>query len=310
MTPETAGARKPRVLVSILNHNKVDLTLATIQSLKRTEYPNFDLQLVDAGSTNDCVQRILEVEPGLRVVYGENLGYTGGNNLALDQGLREGYDHVVFCNEDIEVEPNALGFLVETAEAFSDSAVVGAVETDYFTGALRAIAGQGVSFVRGRVRWEREPPPTGTHVVPALYVQGAMVLVTRRALEAGLRLDTNLFIYYDEADLGLSARALGLRAYVDTRVVVRHKNLPPGTPPWWSCRSAYLHHRNRVYLVHKYGSASQRVLFHLGMALVELPAKAVLRTLQGHPRFAAYSAIGYLDGVLRRMGPGRVRSIR
>jgi GT2 family glycosyltransferase len=301
----TAAVRAPKVLVSVLNYKSVDDAVETLRSLESQDYPNLHLQLVDNASPNDCVAQIRTRVPHVDVrVTEENRGYCGGNNVALLQALDEGYDYVVICNEDIEVAPDAIRHLVETAEAHPDAGIVGGVEVCHFTNRVRAVRGDGFSFWTSRSVWS-EDLPEGEEPLRATYVQGAMVMFTRRALEAGVLMNEDLFIYYDEADLGFQLKRVGLRAYVDPRVVVRHKN----RVKFYNPRSGYLHQRNRVYLVRRYGKWYHRVVFHLGVALVELPAKLIVRSLQGRTQFARACFLGYVDGVAGRMGAGRLQSL-
>ena len=219
----------------------------------------------------------------------------------MRQGLLEGCDYVIVCNHDIELAPNAISQLVETAESLPDAGVIGAVELCHFTDTVTTTRGTGFSLWRGRPLWS-DDLPGDDRPLPANYVQGALVLFTRRALEAGVFMNENLFMYYDEADIGFQLAGAGLRAYVDTRVVVRHKN----REKFYNPRAGYLHQRNRVYLVHKYGKWYHRVAFHLGVALFELPSKLLVRSAQGRARFARACVLGYLDGIAGRMGSGRV----
>ena len=105
-------------------------------------------------------------------------------------------------------------------------------------------------------------------------------------------------MYYDEADIGFQLARAGLRAYVDTRVAVRHKN----REKFYNPRAGYLHQRNRVYLIHRYGKWYHRIAFHAGVALFELPAKVIVRALQGRTNFARACVLGYIDGLAGRMG--------
>ena len=300
-----ASTTAPRVLVSVLNYRGIDESVATIRSLQRQDYSNFHLQLVDNASPNDCVARIRAEVPELAIhVTHDNLGYCGGNNASLRQGLSQGYDYVVVCNNDIELPPDAIRRLVETAESHPDAGIVGAVELCHFTDRVTTARGIGFSFWRGRPLWS-DSLPDDRRTLRASYVQGAMVLFTRRALEAGVFMNEDLFMYYDEADLGFQLANAGLAAYVDTRVIVRHKN----REKFYNARAGYLHQRNRVYLVHRYGKWYHRVGFHLGVALVELPSKLVVRSAQGRARFAWACLLGYVDGLAGRVGPGRATSL-
>lgn len=297
--------RLPRVLVSVLNYRGVDDSIVTIRSLQRQDYPDFRLQLLDNASPDDSVARIRAEVPDVDIqISRENLGYCGGNNRALRQGLADGYDHVVVCNHDIELAPDALRLMVETAEAHPDAGIVGGVELNHFTDRVTTARGVGFSLWKGRPMWSDELPDDG-RPLPASYVQGAMVLFTRRALEAGVYMNEELFMYYDEADIGFRLAGAGLRAYVDPRVIVRHKN----REKFFNARAGYLHQRNRVYIVHRYGKWYHRVAFHLGVALVELPSKVLIRSLQGRARFAKACVLGYVDGIAGRMGPGRAKAL-
>lgn len=306
LNDDVDASRHPRVLVSVLNYQSVDDSVIAVRSLQQQDYPNYRLQLLDNASTGDCVARIRAQVPDVDIrVTRENLGYCGGNNYVLRQGLAEGFDYVVVCNQDIEVSRDAVRRLVETAESHPDAGIVGAVELCHFTDTVRAARGSGFSFWTGRSIWSEDLPPEQT-LLRADYVQGAMVLFTRRALEAGVFMNEDLFMYGDEADLGFRLTRAGLAAYVDTRVVVRHKN----RDKYYNLRAGYLHQRNRVYLVHRYGRWYHRIGFHLGVALVELPVKVLVRALQGRARFAWACVLGYADGVSGRMGAARATSLR
>ena len=302
---DIADAAAPRVLVSVLNYRSVDDSIVAIKSLQQQDYPNFRLQLLDNASPDDCVEQIRSHLPDLDIrVTNTNLGYCGGNNAALRQGLLEGCDYVIVCNHDIELAPSAITRLVETAELHPDAGIVGAVELCHFTDTVTTTRGIGFSLWSGRPLWSNDLP-RDDGPLPAHYVQGAVVLFTRRALEAGVFMNEDLFMYYDEADIGFQLAEAGLRAYVDTRVVVRHKN----REKFYNARAGHLHQRNRVYLVHKYGKWYHRVAFHLGVALFELPAKVIVRAAQGRTHFARACLLGYLDGIAGRMGSGRATQL-
>lgn len=302
---DIASATTPRVLVSVLNYRGVDESIATVESLQQQDYPNFRLQLLDNASPNDCVDQIRARVPDLDIrVAPDNLGYCGGNNWALREALGEDVDYVVVCNNDIELAANAISQLVETAELHPDAGVIGAVELCHFTNTVTTTRGLRFSLWRGRPAWSKDLPGDG-RPLSASYVQGAVVLFTRRALEAGVFMNEDLFMYYDEADIGFQLAQAGLRAYVDTRVVVRHKN----REKFFNARAGYLHQRNRVYLVHRYGKWYHRAAFHAGVVLFELPAKVIVRSMQGRARFARACVLGYIDGVAGRMGAGRATAL-
>ncbi len=294
--------RKARVLVSILSYNSPEHTIATIQSFRQQNYADFHLQLVDNASMPGFVEQIATTFPDLEIkALKENLGYTGGNNLVLRQGLAEGYDYVIISNHDIELDENALACLLETADRCPDAGLVGGVEVCYFTGEVQLVDRGRFSCWTSRAGKLKDIPQVKEKALKVSSIQGALVLFTRRTLEAGVFLDENLFMYYDEIDIGFTLEQKGLRAYVDLRVMVRHKN----KVKWFNQRSGYLQQRNRVYMVWKYGEWYHRWFYFCYASFLELPLKIFFRSFQGHADFARACLLGHIDGLKGRMGRGR-----
>jgi len=302
---ECSARSNPRVLVSVLSYNSPEDAAETVRCLQRQTYPNFTLQVVDNASTNKCAEKIVTAFRDLDIkVLPENLGYTGGNNLVLRQALAEGYDHVLLCNHDIEVDKCAVAWLVETAQAHRDADVIGGVEISFSTGKRRASGGGAYRSWISRTAWLTLRATSSDPSVKVWCVHGALILFTRRALESGLLMDENLFMYMDEIDIGFQLREKGLRAYTDQRVLFKHKS----EPYQFNEYTGYLMQRNRLYIVKKYGAWYHQFFYHVYSLFFELPAKVCLRVIQGHSRFAAACVMGHIDGLLGRMGRDRVHS--
>lgn len=298
----------PRVLVSVLSFNSACFISKTLRSLQLQTYPHFDLQVADNNSTDETREIVRRDFPTIRLEsFTENLGYTGGNNRVLAQALAEGYDYVVIANHDIEVEERGIEQLVETALLYAeDAGVVGAVE-------VRIVNHEKLAAGVGRYsHWTSRHGfsshlPSGNAPQSVPFVHGALVLFTARALQLKVRLDENLFMYYDEADIGFQLRARGLRAYIDPRVLFRHRDRPQlhnGNSREW-LREGYLMQRNRLYMVRKHGAWYHTLFYHFYAVLLELPAKFILRCVQGHARFAVACVRGHIDGLRGMTGRGR-----
>ena len=72
---------KPSVTVIVLNWNGKDLTIECLESLKQVNYSNFNILVVDNGSTDGSVELLKEKFPEVSIlVLEKNLGYAVGNN--------------------------------------------------------------------------------------------------------------------------------------------------------------------------------------------------------------------------------------
>ena len=302
--PERGAGRaapSPRVLVAVLAHNSPETTAVTLRSLRRQTCPDFRLLLIDNASDEGSLERAARESPGLEIRrLPENRGYTGGVNFALDLARAEGFDCLLLATHDVEVAPCALEYLLETAAARPEAGVVGGVEFNVQTGQERASAGGVYSKWFSRLSWESAPPAEETGPREVFCVHGALLLLTRAAVAAGVRMDESLFMYFDEVDLGFRLREKGLRALVDGRVVFRHNRGPETFAP----RGGRLMQRNRLYVARRHGRWFEALFYALYSTLFELPAKVVVRSLQGRARFALACVAGQLEG-LRGARSGR-----
>lgn len=296
--PNFDSIGNPRVLATVLSYNSPMQTLETLRSLSSQSYKNYDLMLIDNASTIDFLPDIKQEFPQLKIKRMPiNLGYTGGFNVALSEGLSAGYDYILLCNHDIEVDAQTIAHLVETAQSHRQTGIVGAVEVDAEDGSERAHLGARFSLWTGRSPW-----PSVTEITSfssnVFCVHGALVLVSANALRAGIRFDERLFMYYDEIDLGFQLQERGFKAYVDQRVRFIHKRSSADYPPM----VGYLMHRNRAYLIRKRGKWYHKLFYHFYAPLFELPAKYCVRSLQGHRHYAGACFRGHLDALQERMG--------
>jgi GT2 family glycosyltransferase/glycosyltransferase involved in cell wall biosynthesis len=302
LTGSASVEKAPRVLVSVLSHNSAQTTLAALRALSQQTYPAYHLQLVDNASTDGTPDEAARAFPGLDIkALPENTGYTGGCNMILRQARAQGYDYVLLCTHDVEVDERAVEQLVETALACPDAGIIGAVEQSLAANESRADGGGRYSKWFSRAVWQSAIGPDARREV--FSVHGALLLLTTQALNAGVLMDENLFMYFDEADLGFQLQQRSLRAVVDRRVRMRHTGGAKAyTPP-----VGYLMQRNRLYMVRKHGRWYQRAFYVFYSSLIELPLKVLVRASQGHTAFARACIAGQIDGLLGRMGAGRLK---
>lgn len=104
----------PRVRVIVVNHKGGEATLRCLRALVQTDWPpdHLDVVVVDNASNDGVVDRIHEERLGIDVVVSNrNLGFAGGNNLALRD--RTGVDYLALVNPDTQVTKGWLTPLVD-----------------------------------------------------------------------------------------------------------------------------------------------------------------------------------------------------
>ncbi len=165
----------------------------------------------------------------------ENRGFAGGANVGLAHAFADrAITHALLMNDDIELAAGALAVLAETCgENACASPVIEAPGADAFSG--------GRSTRRG----------FGRHEPGALdFLTGAALCLPRSAWERVGGLDERLFLYYEDVEWCLRARAAGFALRVEPRATARHaagSSTGGGQGETW----AYYSTRNRLWLLQR-----------------------------------------------------------
>ncbi|MGD9895612.1 MAG: glycosyltransferase [Candidatus Methylacidiphilaceae bacterium] len=112
--------RWPKISVVVCNFNGARFLGDCLYSLQRLQYPDFEILVVDDGST-DGSRKLLESFEGVRVIRQENLGLAVARNRGIAAARGE---IVAFTDADCRVDRDWLYFLAKAFES-SDLAGVG-----------------------------------------------------------------------------------------------------------------------------------------------------------------------------------------
>ncbi|MBX7245155.1 MAG: glycosyltransferase family 2 protein [Candidatus Sumerlaeaceae bacterium] len=239
----------PLASVVVITLNGSDVIRNCLDSLLPSDYPNFEVLLVNNGST-DGVEQIVRTEyPSVRIVsLGKNLGYAGGNNEGIKASRGE---IVVLLNDDTVLQPTALG---EVVRPFVENPQVGIVgckilypdgKTIQHAGAR--ILSNGASEHIGNHEEDR-----GQYDEPrdVDYVIGCMMGIRRAVFhDIGLFDDRYFPIYFDEQEFAVRARRKGWRVVYNPKAVLCH--IEAKTQAMNSERYLFRYHRSRLRYVLK-----------------------------------------------------------
>jgi GT2 family glycosyltransferase len=193
----------------VLNWNGGDDTLRCVRSL-----PGEGLVVVaDNGSTDGSLERVrAELPDAVVVENGANLGFSGGNNAGIRAALERGAEWIVLVNNDATLATDALEAFEAAARRHPDAGVL-AGKLVFEDGRVQW-AGQRVALLTGysgRPRGYGKPDgPKYEAEIPVDRAVGALMAVSRKAIETTGMLDEGLFAYVEDVDWSLRIRAAGL----------------------------------------------------------------------------------------------------
>ena len=239
----------PSISVIIANFNGEKFLDDCLRSLDGQTFRDFEVIVVDNGSTDGSVALIQKKFPKVRIIpLDDNKGFAAGNNVGIAASSAE---FIATLNNDTIAGEDWLSAL---HGAVLTDKKIGMVASKIFLGregevldsAGMLIYPDGMSRQRGRGAEDRGQFDTGEEV---LFPSACAALYRRGMLDEIGLFDEDFFSYCEDSDLGLRARLAGWKAVMAPRAVVRH--LYSGTGGKYSEFKAFYVERNHFWVLLK-----------------------------------------------------------
>lgn len=287
---------QPKVSIIILNWNGSKDTLPCLTSLFKITYPNYEIIVVDNASQAEDIFKIRQKFPSLNILKNKtNLGFAEGNNVAIRQILKQGQsDFILLLNNDTTVTKNFLNHLVETAQNYQNSGILGPKIYYYRrqgnTKVIQSI-GSMINLSLGKI----SPVKQKNNCPLAVdFVTGACLLIKTAVIKKIGLLDKKFFCVFEDADWCLRAKTAGFLILYVPRSVIYHKvgQTIKKTSP------VYYYTRNLFWFEFKHASPLQLLLFLLNYFIFIFPAYffGYLLVKRNYALWKSYTR-GVLEGI-------------
>lgn len=212
---------KPRVAIIILSWNGMHWLKKCLSSVLASSYNNFQVMVVDNGSTDGSVQFIEKNFPQVDLIKNsKNLGFAEGNNVGIRKALSDGADYIALLNQDIIVDPGWLTEIVKEIQREPNIGLASPLLYDYegvaIDPALFKVLNKNPQFMLDYSIKKLQ----SVYEVERLF-GAALILSSSFCYRVGL-FDPLYFCYREEADLCRRAKYFGYRMYVITDSRVQH----------------------------------------------------------------------------------------
>ena len=236
-------SENPLVSIIILNYNAGDLLLNCVDSVFKSTYPNFEVIIVDNLSTDNSHIRCKEKFEKIQLIENKkNLGYCEGNNMGIKSANGE---FILILNPDTIVDPDWLNELFRAyhkhGEALYQPKHLSLKEksTIMSTGNMMNVFGFG--YARGK---GKKDVNQYNMIEQIGYASGTCLFAPSSVFKKVGLLDSFIFLYHDDLDLGWRAAQLGIKSYYVPSSIIYHAE---SYLLRWSSEKFYWLERNRKY---------------------------------------------------------------
>lgn len=288
-----------KIVFILVNYNGEELTAACINSLcNGTIVP--DILLVDNNSNRFNRSHFEKYLNVTIIENSENLGFTGGNNIAIEYALNNSYEYIGLLNNDTVVDR----YMVEELMACVKDNVLVAPKMFYYSqpntiwyagGYFNKYKGEAYHIGlgendNGQFDEEREVD----------FATGCCWLAGRKVFETLGGLSDAFFMYCEDTDFCLRCRRNGIKIIYVPKAKLWHKvGASTGNE---SVTSVYYRNRNRLYLIKKHKLGITPYYFTCLTRLI----KYLLSFVSGNNNYVIKQA--YWDFKNGNMGKQEIRS--
>jgi GT2 family glycosyltransferase len=271
----------------ILNYNGKDYLANCLSSVLDSDYPNFEIILVDNDSTDGSLQiadNFLRKNLAFSIIRNSiNLGYAEGNDIGA-RNARGRY--LAFLNVDTRVDSL---WLKEAIEALEEDREIGIVQckvllmddSTVLDNVGHYIDSLGITYFLGRLEKDRGQYNNAQEVFGAY---GAAFIVRSEVFSLLKGFDTDFFILFEESDLCWRAWIAGYRVLYVPGAKVYHKGGASYKRKDYS-ETTYFFVRNRLMALLK-NCELRKVLTIVPTSVMIMMALSFAKMINGRPKEA------------------------
>lgn len=216
------------ISIIIPNYNGRENLQLVFESISKQSYKEFNVILVDNGSTDDSVYFTERNFPEFEII---KLNNNTGFSVAVNHGIRHAMEksdssYILLLNNDIELDKNFLEEGINTFSGVPEADFVAVKMLNYFNRNLIDNAGDFIKSGGGSpmMRGAGESD-TGQYDKPEFIFgacAGAAFYKTELFRSEGL-FDEDYFAYLEDVDLSFRFQLAGYKCYYNPKIICFHK---------------------------------------------------------------------------------------
>jgi GT2 family glycosyltransferase len=276
----------PLLSIITVNYNGLTMTVDLLKSIDNQSYKNIEIFVVDNASKEDPSVFFQKNYPNVKFIRSEkNLGFAGGNNLAVKEAKG---DFLFFINNDAEITEGCLQKLVSLFKEKPKLGIVSPLllyfneskgqdkDLIQYAGTTRVDSVTARNITLGEKEWDNGQYNIASETA---YAHGAAMMLKKEVIDNAGVMFEEFFLYYEELDWCERIRKAGYEIYVEPRARVYHKE-SASVGPMSTLKTYYLN-RNRIYFMRRNFGGINLLLFYLFLIFITIPKNVLMFLLRG-----------------------------
>ncbi|MDD2487616.1 MAG: glycosyltransferase family 2 protein [Candidatus Gracilibacteria bacterium] len=214
--------------IIVVNYNSSNDLLETMESLDKFSDEIFDAYIVDNASDKDD---LMNLENNLNkkhflIKLEKNLGFAGGNNVAIKECLNKGYDYLFLLNPDTIIEDKNFFEIIEEQIIKEKADIIGPLikfypekdkiyfaggEVNKYTAFTKMVGKKEIDVGQFKENIEYD------------FITGCAMVIRKEVFERIGLLPEEYFLYFEETDFCMNAKNEGFKIIFTPKTYLYHK---------------------------------------------------------------------------------------
>jgi len=215
----------PFINILILNWNNREILSKCIDSIKKSNYANYQITVIDNGSKDNSVEYISSKLTDIQFIeIDKNLGFGNGYNYAFKKLEKLKGDWYLILNNDTVLMPDSITSLINNIKDYGENNIFSPKILNYKNNSIW-FAGSKNNCITGNVyhigintfedRYEYKSGITN-------YVSGCCMLIKKSNLDKLNGFNSIYNMYYEDVDLCYRARNIGINSVYVSESIIKH----------------------------------------------------------------------------------------
>ena len=245
--------KNSKVAIIIVNWKQYELTKSCLFSLKKINYDDHQIILIDNESNQKELKSIKNQFKNIIIFSNErNLGFTGANNIGIKYAIKNEFEYVMLINNDTEVDKNFINPLIESLEKYKK---LGAVQPLILNFDSRKKVWNAGGFLNKFFGYSYVNKNTEGIKKNIDWITGCCFFVRTEVIKKIGLLDESFFAYYEDVDWSIKIKNRGYDlAFINSSLIYHHGSKSSQNELSEGTLSPFVHYlniRNHILLLRK-----------------------------------------------------------